>query len=363
MENKLDLARKKINEIDAEMARLFEERMKASEEVAEYKKAHGMPIYDPSREAEVISRGSLAVSDEGVREYYVSFLKETMSLSRAYQSRLLTGMRIAYCGTEGAFAHIAACELFPSAEKIAYDGFDTAYAAVERGECDACVLPIENSYNGEVGQVCDLMFSGSLFVNGIKELMISQDLLAPRGATLEDIKEVVSHPQALGQCAEFIKQHGFEKKEYSNTALAARYVKEKGDKTIGAIASAKAASIFDLDVLVYNINASQVNTTRFAVFSRIRKKCDERRMGNHSIILFTVKHEAGALAKAIEIIGRHGFNMKALKSRPMKELLWQYYFYVEAEGNIDTPDAKLMLDELRKYCDKLKVAGTFIKEN
>ena len=362
MENKLDKTRKKINEIDLEMARLFEERMKAAEQVAEYKRAHGMPIYDPIREAEVISRGSLAVSDEGVREYYVSFLKETMSLSRAYQNKILNGMRVAYCGTEGAFAHIAACELFPSAEKVAYDGFDTAYAAVEAGECDVCVLPIENSYNGEVGQVCDLMFSGSLYVNGIKELQISQDLLAPRGATLEDIKEVVSHPQALGQCADFIKKHGFLKKEYTNTALAARYVKEKDDKTVAAIASAKAASIFDLDVLVYNINSSRLNTTRFAVFSRVRRRCEEKRMGNHSIILFTVKHEAGALAKAIEIIGKHGFNMKALKSRPMKELLWQYYFYVEAEGNIDTPEANKMLDELQEYCERLKVVGTFIKE-
>ena len=362
MENKLDQARKKINEIDIKMARLFEERMKASKEVAEYKIANGIPIHDPVREAEVISRGSLAVCDAEAREYYVNFLKGTMALSRDYQSKILEGMRVAYCGTEGAFAHIAACELFPSARMIAYDGFDTAYAAVECGECDVAVLPIENSYNGEVGQVCDLMFSGSLYVNGIKELLISQDLLAPRGATLEDIKEVVSHPQALGQCAEFIKQHGFLKKEYSNTALAARYVKEKGDKTIGAIASAKAASRFDLDVLVYNINSSQTNTTRFAVFSRARRRCDESRMGAHSIILFTVKNEAGALAKAIEIIGKHGFNMKALKSRPMKELLWQYYFYVEAEGNIDTPDAKKMLDELSECCDRLKVAGTFVKE-
>ena len=362
MENKLDKARKQINEIDGEMARLFEKRMSAVREVAEYKKEHGMPICDPIREAEILSRGSLAVADEEVREYYVSFLKETMSISRAYQNKIHNGMRVAYCGTEGAFAHIAACELFPSAEMVAYDGFDKAYAAVEAGECDACVLPIENSYNGEVGQVCDLTFSGSLYVNGIKELQISQDLLAPRGASLDDIKEVVSHPQALGQCADFINEHGFMKKEYSNTALAARYVKEKGDKTVGAIASAKAASIFDLDVLVYNINSSQINTTRFAVFSRVRRRCDERRMGNHSIILFTVRHEAGALAKAIEIIGKHGFNMKTLKSRPMKELLWQYYFYVEVEGNIDTPDGIKMLDELQRCCDRLKVAGTFIKE-
>ena len=270
-------------------------------------------------------------------------------------------MRIAYSGTEGAFAHIAAKRLFPTEHLTPYDGFDKAYRAVENGECDAAVLPIENSYNGEVGQVCDLMFSGSLYVNGITELAISQDLLAPHGTTLEDIREVVSHPQALGQCAEFIKKHALEKKEYSNTALAAKYVKEKNDKTIAAIASAEVAELLGLEVIAHNINESRTNTTRFAVFSRVRKVCEDR-MGAHAIILFTVKNEAGALAKAIEIIGRHGFNMKALKSRPMKELLWQYYFYVEAEGNIDTPDAKKMLDELSNYCDRFKVVGTFLKE-
>ena len=225
-----------------------------------------------------------------------------------------------------------------------------------------CVLPIENSYNGEVTQVSDLMFSGSLYVNGVTELAVSHDLVALPGATLDDVKEVVSHPQALAQCAEYIKSRGFEVKEYSNTALAAKYVSERGDKSIAAIASAEAAEIFGLAALERNVNSSRTNTTRFAVFARAKNESANTRMGLHSIMLFTVKHEAGALAKAIEIIGKHGFNMKALRSRPMKELLWQYYFYVEAEGNIDTPEGKKMLEELSKYCDRLKAIGTYIKE-
>lgn len=362
MDASLDNARKRINEIDKKMAELFTERMRAAQEVAEYKRLHGLEIFDERREAEVISRNSELISDSLIREYYVNFLKDNMAISRAYQARILKGMTVAYSGTEGAFAHIASRKLFPAARTVAYPDFATAYAAVESGECDVCVLPIENSYNGEVTQVSDLMFSGSLYVNGVTELAVSHDLVALPGATLADVKEVVSHPQALAQCAEYIKSRGFEAKEYSNTALAAKYVSEMGDKSIAAIASAEAAEIFGLAALERNVNSSRTNTTRFAVFARAKNETNKTRMGLHSIMLFTVKHEAGALAKAIEIIGKHGFNMKALRSRPMKELLWQYYFYVEAEGSIDSPEGKEMLEELSKYCDRLKAIGTYIKE-
>ena len=344
------------------MAELFVERMRCAEEVADYKRRHGLKIFDPVREAEVIRRNSETVEDETLRSFYVNFLKNNMAVSRAYQDKLLEGMKVAYSGTKGAFAHIASGKLFPTARRISYPDFASAYAAVEEGECDVCVLPIENSYNGEVGQVTDLMFSGSLFVNGVTELAVSHDLLAVEGATVEDIKEVVSHPQALGQCAEYIKAHRLIAHEYTNTALAAKLVAENGSKSTAAIASAEAAEIFGLTVLERNINASRTNTTKFAVFSRVRTTRQEKQMGTHSIILFTVRHEAGALAKAIEIIGKHGFNMKTLRSRPMKELLWQYYFYVEAEGNIDTDDGRIMMQELSQYCDKLRAVGTYIKE-
>jgi len=359
--NLLEEARIEINAVDAEMAKLFERRMRAAEKVAAYKKEMGLPILDPVREAKVIENGAALVEDETLRAYYVQFLRNNMAISRAYQGRMLEGMKVAYSGTEGAFAHIATTKLFPDAAKIPFGNFEKAYRAVENGECDVAVLPVENSSNGEVGQVTDLLFSGSLYVNEMIELAVSHDLLACPGASLSDIKTVISHPQALGQCADYIAARGFEIKEFSNTALAAKWVSENGDPTVAAIASAEAAEIFGLTVLETNINQSRNNTTKFVVLSPVCHKHKTAEMGLHSILMFTVRNEAGALARAVEIIGRYGFNMKTLRSRPMKTLLWQYYFYVEAEGDIDSEEGRQMLRVLEMYCDRLKVLGTYVK--
>lgn len=361
MKNLISEAREKINAIDKEMAHLFEERMKAAQMVAEYKKQHGLAILDPEREEAVIRRGTEFISDDVYKEYYTNFQRSTMAISRAYQARLLEGMRIAYSGTEGAYAHIAACKLFPTAQKIGYKSFEESYNSVVSGECDVAILPMENSYNGEVGQVTDLMFSGSLYVNTVTELEISHDLLAPKGANAKDIKTVISHPQALAQCREFILAGGYEQIEHGNTADAAKYVAEKNDLTIAAIASAEAADAYGLEVLDTNITSSRSNTTRFAVFSRSASSSNLKDMSLCSILLFTVKHEAGALAKAINVIGKYGYNLGALRSRPMKDLLWQYYFYLEVEGNLNTDSGRSMIGELSEYCDKLKVVGTYKK--
>ena len=361
MASKLEQAREIINGVDVEMARLFTKRMRAAELVAEHKRAHGLEILDKAREDELIRRNSALIDDPIIREYYVSFLKSTMAISRSYQARLNEGMRIAYCGTEGAFAHIVASKAFPYGEKIAFKSFDEAYSAVEDGVCDAAMLPIENSTGGEVGQVTDLMFSGTLYINGICEMEVRHDLLAKKGARIEDIRTVISHPQALAQCHGFIKKYGFSEKEYKNTALAAEYVASSEDISVAAIASAEAAEKFGLSVLTEGVNDSGANTTRFGVFSRAMNPHLASEMGVHSVFVFTVRNEAGALAKAIDIIGKHGFNMRTLRSRPMKELLWQYYFYVETEGNIFTDEGKRMLSELENYCDRLKAVGTYSK--
>lgn len=355
----LEQARDIINEVDDEMARLFARRMEAVAMVAEYKKQHGMPILDAAREEEVVRRGSARVEDDELRAYYVNFIRGNMEISRRYQQKLFQGMRVAYSGTEGAFAHIATGKLFPSAEKVPYHDFTAAYYAVENGECDAVVLPIENSYNGDVGQVTDLMFSGSLYINSVFDLAVSQDLLVLPGTAKSEIRTVLSHPQALGQCAEYIRRMHWEPREYGNTALAAKYVAEAGDRSVAAIASADAAEVFGLEVLERNVNSSRSNTTRFAVFSRAEHLQDSTRMGQHFIMVFTVKNEAGSLARAIDVIGRHGFNMRNLRSRPMKELLWQYYFYVEADGNVHSEEGREMLKELDRFCDRLKVVGTY----
>ncbi|MBQ8414931.1 MAG: chorismate mutase [Clostridia bacterium] len=357
----LDRARKEINEIDKEMAALFVRRMKAAEAVAEYKKQRGLAILDEARENEVIQRNSAFVEEDVIREYYVNFLRDTMAVSRAYQSRLMEGMKVAFSGTEGAFAHIAACKLYPTAKKVAFGDFSEAYRAVERGECDVAVLPVENSYNGEVGQVTDLMFSGSLYVNGMFDLPITQDLLAKEGVGIDEIREVVSHPQAFGQCRSYIERHGFTRHEFANTALAARWVAENPDRTVAAIGSREAADIFGLKVIDHDINESRSNSTRFAIFSRTANKRIEKDGGVHSILLFTVRNEAGALAQAVDVIGKYGFNMRTLRSRPMKELLWEYYFYVEVEGNVQSETGASLLESLGEFCDRLKFAGTYIK--
>lgn len=359
--NELEKARKLINEIDAQMAQLFEKRMQASEMVASYKREHGLSILDTSREKEVIKKNSEYINNSVIKEYYVSFLQKTMELSRDYQARLNDGMKVAYSGVQGAFAYIAAKKMFPYARLIAYPNFESAYEATESGECDTCVLPIENSFAGDVSTVMDLIFSGNLYINQVIDIPIVHNLLVNEGATLETIREVVSHPQALAQCSAYITKHGYEQRPYTNTALAAKLVKESGSCELAAIASDETASIFGLKILEAGINESRNNTTRFAAFSRVANedKKNAKKMNEHFILVFTVKNEAGALAKTLDIIGAHGYNMRNLRSRPMKELMWSYYFYIEADGNINTQDGKDMLRELGATCDRLKLAGTY----
>ena len=356
MPNKLDEARRIINEVDAQMAELFVRRMRAAETVYEYKKEQGLPILDAKREAAVIEQNSALVEDETLKGYYTDFLKNVMSLSRAYQHRMQSGLKVAYSGVEGAFAHVAAGRVFPDGNRLSYSDFKAAYDAVVSGECDVAVLPIENSYAGEVGQTMDLIFSGSLFVNGIYELEIHQNLLGLPDATVDDIKKVTSHPQALSQCHDHIKLRGFATEESNNTALAARRVAVSGDKSLGAIASLETAEIYGLKVLEANINKSGENTTRFAVLSKVRAESPAL---TSTVLLFTVKHEAGSLASAIGIIGKYGYNMTALRSRPMKKHSWQYYFYVEIDGDTNTENGVRMLEELGGVCDQLKVVGAF----
>lgn len=356
----LEKAREIINETDKEMAKLFEKRMNAVKAVAEYKKEHGIPIDDPVREADIIKKNSSFINDDDCRSYYISFLKNAIDVSKNMQRKMLDGMRVAYSGVEGAFANIVAERVFPDATAVSYPDFKAAYNAVENGECDCALLPVENSFNGDVGRVMDLAFFGSLYVTGVYEAEIVQNLLAVNGATIDEIRTVISHPQALGQCAEYIEKHGFDTVEAVNTAVAAKQVAEANRRDIAAIGSEEAAEKFGLKKLEGHINQSSANSTRFAVFSRARKA--ESKKDNRFIMLFTVKNAAGSLGKAISVIGEHGFNLLALKSRPTKELVWDYYFYAEGEGNISSENGKAMIKELKKCCSNFKILGNFEKE-
>ncbi len=356
----LQKARETINRIDKEMAALFTERMEAAKEVAKYKRKHGLQITDAAREEEVIARNSSLIEDEELRSYYVNFLRNNIELSKTLQHRMLDGMRVAYSGVEGAFANIAALRAFPDAVAVPYHDFRAAYEAVEKGECDCAMLPVENSSNGDVGNVMDLAFFGSLYINGIYDIDVIQNLLAVKGATIDSIKEVISHSQALGQCADYIHRHGFKQTQAVNTAWAAKQVAEMGRTDVAAIASEEAGEKYGLQKLESHINGSNINTTRFAVFTRTPKS--ESAGDNQFVMLFTVNNHAGSLGRAVSVIGEYGFNLRALKSRPNKELAWSYYFYAEGEGNINSPEGEAMLKELHKCCNSVRVIGSFEKE-
>ena len=353
----LTQAREEIDRIDRQMAELFCKRFHAAQRIAEYKRSRGLPVLDPEREREVILRNAERMEDEQLRPYYVCQLRATMALSRRYQHFLLEGEKVAYSGVPGAFAAQAASSIFPDANLTPYPDFAAAYAAVERGECECAVLPLENSIGGDVTQVLDLAYGGSLFVTGVYELEIEQNLLGVAGATLHDVKTVVSHPQALSQCASYLRRNGWQTNEAVNTAAAAKAVAERGDMSIAAIGTREAAERYGLCVLASNIGGSNTNTTRFAVFSRVMRRPQPR--DGRFLLFFTVRHQAGALGRAVAAIGEGGFNLRALKSRPTKQSNWSYYFFAEGEGNLSDENGRRMLADLRQACESVRVLGSY----
>ena len=282
-----------------------------------------------------------------------------LDISKKYQHRLSEGLRVAYSGIEGSFASICAGRIFPEASRIPYKCFADAYNAVRSGECDLAVLPIENSYAGEVGQVADLMFDGDLFINGVYELPVSQCLLGVPGATVDTIRTVISHPQALDQCAGFIRKHGYEVIQAENTARAAKQVADRGDVTVGSIASVETADLYGLNIIDHDINESSQNTTRFAVFSKSADSMKNDDEYSTFILMFTIRNEAGTLAETLSILGRYGYSMRVIRSRPLKDRNWQYYFYTEVEGRLSSENGEKMLADLKKNCEFFKVLGTY----
>lgn len=261
----------------------------------------------------MLRNGAARISDLEIQSYYYNFQKKVMELSRNYQSGLWKDFRLRIAEPRVHSHTLQRAESFQSSKLTAFGSFKKAYEAVEKGECDCAVLPVENSFAGDVDQVNDLMFFGTLFVNGMYDLAVTHDLLGLEGTRIEDVKTVVTHPQALSQCSLFIKEHGLKEMEYSNTALAAEYVKEQNEKSIAAIASAETAERTGLSVIARSINDDRSNTTRFAVFSRVDSRAEGQTGKQFFSLLFTARNEAGSLAEALSIIGGHGFNMRTLQ--------------------------------------------------
>ncbi|NBJ64961.1 chorismate mutase [bacterium c-19] len=356
--DQLQSARKKINEIDAQMAKLFEERMQTVEEVIAYKLAHQMEILDTAREAQVIEKNTEYIKDKTYKGYYTEFITEVMRLSRAYQKTRIHHNQIAYAGTLGAFSHIAAMQLFPDDTLVHLPTFEEVVEQVESGEASYGVLPFENSYTGEVGENMDLILSHNICIHRMYDLKIHQNLLGIKGAEISDIRQVYSKDQAISQSKKFLEGRNIECIPYPNTAMAAQYIAEQNDITKAAIAAKETAELYGLSILAEDINTSSDNTTRFIV---IGKQLPAE--GNRISLVFTLPHTTGSLAKVMAIISDHGFNMESIHSRSLKDEPFAYYFYVELVAQLDSKEFKELYAAMKLLCKEIKIAGYYTKES
>ena len=354
----LDEARKQINEIDAQMAELFEQRMQAVEDVIRYKLEHQMDVLDSSREKEVLEKNTTLIKKDTYKESYQMFMESVLKISKDYQKSVIYHDTVGYQGVEGAFSHIASEQVFPYRKKRNYASFEDVFKAVCDNEVAYGVIPFENSYTGEVGEVLDLLLRYDVYIQQIYDLKISQNLLGIKGATLQDIKQVYSKDQAIYQSKQFLEGRGYDLIPYPNTALAAEYVAKQQDKSKAAIAAKENAELYGLDILAADINTSEQNTTRFII---IGKKLVKE--GNRFSMIFTAKHETGALVKAMEVIADHGFNMESIKSRSIKNKPWAYYFYVEIDGDLKEAQAKVLIQDMKDVCEDVKILGAYRKES
>lgn len=352
--DELDTLRSQINEIDAQLRILFERRMSTAGSIAQYKREHDLPVLNAAREAEVLKANVSALENKDLAPLYTDFLRENMALSRAYQAQLLGENTVAYQGTEGAYSHIALRAMYPHANALSVATFRDVFDCVESSQTKYGVLPLENSFAGDVSEVLDLCFERKVYVVAQYDLPVKHSLVGAKGAKLADITKVYSHSQAISQCGRFLAQHNIDAVSHPNTALAAKYVAELADIHTAAIASDETAALYGLDVLASDIATSTHNTTRFIV---IGKRAMQE--GNRFCILFTVSHTVGSLAAVCETIGEMGLNLESIKSRPMPDLAWQYYFYAEIVG--DCANSKALQARLDHICKTVRILGIYKK--
>ena len=370
--------RDRINQIDDEMLELFLRRMDVSEAIAAYKKAHGLPVTNREREREILAE-MMAKGGDDMELYVYRLFSTLMDLSKARQSELLSGNTkvgeyvrqmiakeeeifpktglVACQGVEGGNSQEACDRLFPRGNILYVKTFEAVFQAVQSGLCRYGVVPIENSSNGSVRSVYELMQKYQFSIIRSTRQWIHHTLLVRPGTKLSDIKTIYSHQQALGQCSRFLeKLSGVQVVPCGNTAMAAKMVAEDADGCCAAIASKCCAELYGLSVIAADIAESRENTTRFALFTRA---AGEKRVGEHLILRFAGGDRSGALAEALAIIARYGYNMKSLHSRPLKDRPWQYYFYVEAEGS---GEEDALLSSLKDCCADVKIAGRFLPD-
>ena len=370
----LEEIRKIIDSLDDTIVKALGERQKIVQKVLSGKLERSDEIRDPEREEELLAKIRQKAPEAGMDPYFLEQLfREIIQYSVRYQTHALVDhqneksndqtIRVSYQGTDGAFSHQAAMKHFKQryqhVECIGYTRFEEAADAIERGEVDVSILPIENTTAGSINDTYDLLNEKELYISGEEVLHINHCLMAPEDVQITNIRRILSHPQAIAQCSRFLTSlPRCHVESYFDTAMAARKVRDDADLSQAAIASSYAAEIYGLHILKSNLANQQENYTRFVIVGKDPIKCDPQLNCKTSLIFATID-EKGALLKCLNLLGDNGINMTKLESRPRIGHPWQSLFYLDIEGNQYDPKTADTLEKLRKKSQYLKVLGSY----
>ncbi|HEY82552.1 MAG TPA: prephenate dehydratase [Dehalococcoidia bacterium] len=353
----LEDLRRKIDEIDAQIVELIGRRAEIAEEIGREKRAVGKLIEDRERENQVLENiksvareRRVSISEEDIESIYWRIIAACKSIE---------GIEVAFQGEVGAYSEEAAFQFFGSSIQIRpRETLEEVFRAVEEEGVQFGVVPVENSLEGSISRVYDLLLDSALRVCGETELRVIHCLIAGPDAGLDTVRKVYSHPQALAQCRSFLKHLNAELIPTYDTAGSVKMIREKGLADSAAIASARAAEIYGMKIIAQGIEDNPNNFTRFFLLSRE----DAPPSGNDKTsIVFSTKDRPGALYQALGEFARRNLNLTKLESRPTRQKPWQYNFYLDFEGHRQDEPAREALESLEEISIFVKVLGSYPK--
>ena len=370
--------RGQIDQIDDQIVELFAKRMEVSAGIADYKKAHDMPVFVPAREREKLRAVAEKAGPE-MDNYTRVLYSMLFELSRSYQSKrnntvsplykqitdsientpkLFPRAPMVACqGVEGAYAQIACEKMFQSPMIMYFKNFESIFTAIEQGLCQYGILPIENSTAGSVKKVYDLMIQHNFSIVRTFRLKIDHNLLAAPGATLAGIKEIYSHEQAINQCSEFLGQlAGVKVIPVENTAVAAEMVAKSGRTDVAAISSRNCMELYGLISLSSSIQDKDNNRTRFICIS---KNLEIYPGSDKTSIMMVLNHRPGALYRVLARLYVLGINVTKLESRPIPNRDFEFMFYFDLDTSIYSEEFVQLMCELDELCEEFKYLGSY----
>ncbi len=346
---KLDELRKKIDKIDRELLVLLQERMGLALRSNKFKHT----AHDPQGEEDMLARAERMNLDLVERSFTRQLLKTIIEESKRLQDE--DRALVAFQGEHGAYGDVAARRLVPSEAYIPCLEFVDVFRGVEANEFDLGVVPVENSLEGAVTQVNDLLTTTDLKVIGEVKVPVNHCLLATEATDYREIRLVYSHPQALAQCRNFLARNKLEARPYYDTAGAAKMLARENPKAAAAIASALCAELYNLEIIKERIQDGPSNSTRFLLLSRE----PNLGKGDKTSLVFAVAHEAGQLYGVLRLFAEANINLTRIASMPRRSDPGNYSFFLDFEGSEQDEKVAAVLKKMQTLTISLKYLGSY----